>query len=108
MIDISMQYLGLELSGPIVVASTPLSDSIDNIRHMEDAGASAIVLTSLFEEQLALESRALDEDLERGANSFPRRCTFCPSRSTIACRTMGISSICTGPARRSRFLSWPA
>jgi dihydroorotate dehydrogenase (fumarate) len=57
MIDISMQYLGMKLSGPIVVASTPLSESIDNVRHMEDAGASAIVLTSLFEEQLALESR---------------------------------------------------
>ena len=57
MIDVSMQYLGMKLSGPIVVSSTPLSESIDNVRHMEDAGASAIVLTSLFEEQLALESR---------------------------------------------------
>ncbi len=70
MTDISMQYLGMKLSGPIVVASTPLSESIDNIRHMEDAGASAIVLTSLFEEQLALESRTLDEDLSRGTDSF--------------------------------------
>ena len=38
MIDISMQYLGMKLNGPIVVASTPLSESIDNVRHMEDAG----------------------------------------------------------------------
>ena len=70
MTDISMQYLGMKLSGPIVVSSTPLSESIDNVRHMEDAGASAIVLTSLFEEQLALESQALDEDLSRGTDSF--------------------------------------
>ena len=72
MIDLSMQYLGMKLSGPIVVASTPLSESIDNVRRMEDAGASAIVLTSLFEEQLALESRALDEDLSRGTEFLCR------------------------------------
>ena len=78
MIDLSMQYLGLKLSGPIVVASTPLSESIENIRHMEDVGASAIVLTSLFEEQLALESRALDEDLSRGTDSYAESLGFLP------------------------------
>jgi len=78
MIDISMQYLGIKLSGPIAVASTPLSESIDNIRRMEDAGASAIVLTSLFEEQLALESRALDEDLSRGTDSFAESLDYLP------------------------------
>ena len=78
MIDVSMQYLGMKLNGPIVVSSTPLSESIDNIRHMEDAGASAIVLTSLFEEQLALESRALDEDLSRGTNSFAESLNYLP------------------------------
>jgi dihydroorotate dehydrogenase (fumarate) len=78
MTDLSLQYLGLNLNGPIVVASTPLSESIDNIRRMEDAGASAIVLTSLFEEQLALESRALDEDLSRGTNSFAESLNFLP------------------------------
>jgi dihydroorotate dehydrogenase (fumarate) len=78
MIDISTQYLGLKLSGPIVVSSTPLSESLDNIRRMEDAGASAIVLMSLFEEQLALESRALDEDLSRGTNSFAESLDYLP------------------------------
>jgi dihydroorotate dehydrogenase (fumarate) len=78
MIDVSMQYLGMKLNGPIVVSSTPLSESIDNIRHMEDAGASAIVLTSLFEEQLALESRSLDEDLSRGTNSFAESLDYLP------------------------------
>ncbi|HEY1803433.1 MAG TPA: dihydroorotate dehydrogenase-like protein [Terracidiphilus sp.] len=78
MTDLSMQYMGLSLNGPIVVASTPLSESIDNVRRMEDAGASAIVLTSLFEEQLALESRALDEDLSRGTNSFAESLNFLP------------------------------
>jgi dihydroorotate dehydrogenase (fumarate) len=78
MIDFSTQYLGLELKGPIVVSSTPLSESIDNIRRMEDAGAAAVVLTSLFEEQLALEARALDEDLSRGTESFAESLDYLP------------------------------
>ena len=78
MIDFSTHYLGLKLSGPIVVSSTPLSESIDNVRRMEDAGASAIVLSSLFEEQLELESRALDEDLSRGTESFAESLGFLP------------------------------
>jgi len=77
-IDFSTKYLGLKLKGPIVVSSTPLSESIDNVRRMEDAGASAIVLTSLFEEQLALESRALDEDLSRGTESFAESLGYLP------------------------------
>jgi dihydroorotate dehydrogenase (fumarate) len=78
MTDISMQYLGIKLNGPIVVASTPLSETLDNVRHMEDSGASAIVLTSLFEEQLALESRALDEDLSRGTDSYAESLEYLP------------------------------
>ncbi len=78
MIDFSTQYLGLKLNGPIVVSSTPLSESLDNVRRMEDAGASAIVLISLFEEQLALESKALDEDLSRGTESFAESLGYLP------------------------------
>jgi dihydroorotate dehydrogenase (fumarate) len=78
MIDVSTKYLGLKLNGPIVVSSTPLSESIENVHRMEEAGASAIVLTSLFEEQLALESRALDEDLSRGTESFAESLGYLP------------------------------
>jgi dihydroorotate dehydrogenase (fumarate) len=78
MIDFSTQYLGLKLSGPIVVSSTPLSENIDNILRMEEAGASAVVLTSLFEEQLELESKALDEDLSRGTESFAESLDYLP------------------------------
>ena len=81
MIDFSTQYLGLKLNGPIVVSSTPLAESIDNVCRMEEAGASAIVLTSLFEEQLALESRALDEDLSRGTESFAESLDYLPDLS---------------------------
>ena len=78
MIDVSTKYLGLKLNGPIVVSSTPLSESLENLRRIEDAGASAIVLTSLFEEQLALESRALDDDLSRGTESFAESLGYLP------------------------------
>jgi len=78
MIDVSTKYLGLKLKGPIVVSSTPLSESLENVHRMEEAGASAIVLTSLFEEQLALESRALDEDLSRGTESFAESLGYLP------------------------------
>src|SRR5215831_3533581 len=78
MIDFSTSYLGLKLKGPIVVSSTPLSESIENICRMEESGASAIVLTSLFEEQLALESSALDDDLSRGTESFAESLGYLP------------------------------
>jgi dihydroorotate dehydrogenase (fumarate) len=81
MIDFSTQYLGLKLNGPIVVSSTPLAENLDNIKRMEDAGASAIVLSSLFEEQLELESRALDEDLSRGTDSFAESLGYLPDLS---------------------------
>jgi dihydroorotate dehydrogenase (fumarate) len=78
MIDFSTQYLGLKLNGPVVVSSTPLSESIDNIRRMEEAGAAAVVLPSLFEEQLILESKALDDDLSRGTDSFAESLAYLP------------------------------
>jgi len=78
MIDLSTNYLGFKLKSPVVVSSTPLSESLENVHRMEDAGAAAIVLTSLFEEQLALESRALDEDLSRGTESFAESLGYLP------------------------------
>jgi dihydroorotate dehydrogenase (fumarate) len=81
MIDFSTQYLGLKLNGPIMVSSTPLSESIDNIRRMEDSGASAIVFTSLFEEQLELESKTLDDDLSRGTESYAEALGYMPNLS---------------------------
>jgi len=78
MIDFFTTYLGLKLNGPIVVSSTPIAESVENIARMEEAGASAVVLTSLFEEQLSLESRALDEDLSRGTESFAESLHYLP------------------------------
>ncbi len=60
MIDLTTQYLGLTLKNPIVVSASPLSEDLGNIRRMEDSGAAAIVLPSLFEEQIHVESNTLD------------------------------------------------
>ena len=57
MIDLTTNYLGLKLTNPLVASASPLTDSLDNIRRLEDHGVAAVVLPSLFEEQLDLESR---------------------------------------------------
>ena len=78
MMDLTTDYLGLRLKSPIVVSATPLSESIGNIRRMEASGAAAVVLTSLFEEQIALESRELDRDLCRGTESYAESLSYLP------------------------------
>src|SRR5262245_12425436 len=70
MIDLSTRYLGLSLGSPLVASASPLSESLDNIRAMEDSGAAAVVLHSLFEEQLDVESTHLDRYLTQGAESY--------------------------------------
>ncbi len=77
--DLRTTYMGLSLRNPLIVsASLPLSDEIGNIRKMEDAGAAAVVLYSLFEEQLRLETYELDHHLTAGTNSFPEALTYFP------------------------------
>ncbi len=78
MIDLSTTYLGLTLKNPLVVSASPLCEEIGNIRRMEDSGASAVVLHSLFEEQINLESNDLDRYLSRGTESFAESLTYFP------------------------------
>ncbi|HZP00923.1 MAG TPA: dihydroorotate dehydrogenase-like protein [Terriglobia bacterium] len=81
MADLSTQYLGLKLKTPLVVSASPLSERIDNIRQMEDSGAGAVVLESLFEEQIALESQQLDLALSSGTESFAESLSYFPDMS---------------------------
>ena len=78
MTDLSTNYLGLELKNPLVVSASPLSEELDNIRRVEDAGAAAVVLHSLFEEQITLESQMLDRHLLAGTESFAESLTYFP------------------------------
>ena len=79
MTDITTTYLGLPLRSPLVASASPLSDSIENIRRFEDSGVGAVVLPSLFEEQLELESYAVHADLSRGAESTPESLNYFPN-----------------------------
>jgi dihydroorotate dehydrogenase (fumarate) len=78
MIDLSTHYLGMKLRTPLVSSASPLSKEVSNVRRLEDSGASAIVLASLFEEQLRLETLQLDHRLSAGTESFPEALTFLP------------------------------
>jgi dihydroorotate dehydrogenase (fumarate) len=78
MIDLATKYLGLALKNPIVASASPLCDSVDRIRRLEDHGIAAVVLPSLFEEQLTLESETLDADLFRGSDSFAESLNYFP------------------------------
>ncbi len=77
--DITTTYLGLNLRSPLVPsAAAPLSEDIDNIKRLEDAGAGAVVLHSLFEEQLLREKFELQHHLEYGTESFAEALTYFP------------------------------
>lgn len=76
--DLKTVYLGLELPTPLVVSASPLSQELDNIKRMEDAGASAVVMYSLFEEQIIREQHELDHHLFYGTDSFPEALTYFP------------------------------
>lgn len=76
--DLKTTYLGLNLKNPLVASASPLSKNVDNIRKLEDAGTAAVVLYSLFEEQIRQESLQLNEVLNRGTESFPEALTYFP------------------------------
>lgn len=76
--DLTTNYLGLRLRTPLVVAASPLSEEIDNIKRMEDAGAAALVVYSLFEEQLRRDRLELNQHLEHGTFSYPEALTYFP------------------------------
>lgn len=71
----------MKLKNPLVPSSSPLMRSLDNLRWMEDAGASAVVLHSLFEEQITMESHTLNHYLTQGVESFPEALSYFPEAS---------------------------
>jgi dihydroorotate dehydrogenase (fumarate) len=78
MADLATDYMGLKLPTPLVVASSALSNRVDNLEAAEGHGAGAVVLRSLFEEQLEATRSALDDELSRGAESSPEARTYFP------------------------------
>ena len=78
MIDLTTTYMGLKLKNPIVPSASPLSNDLGTIRRMEDAGAAAITLHSLFEEQIEFEAESLAHFLELGTDSFAEALSYFP------------------------------
>ncbi|MDZ7315826.1 MAG: dihydroorotate dehydrogenase-like protein [candidate division KSB1 bacterium] len=76
--DLSTTYMGLKLKNPLVPSASPLSKTLDGIKKLEDAGAAAVVLYSLFEEQIAFEQEELNYFLDRGTGSFAEALSYFP------------------------------
>jgi dihydroorotate dehydrogenase (fumarate) len=78
MVDLTTTYMGLKLKNPLVASSSPLSEKVDNVRRLEDAGVAAVVLYSLFEEQIIRDSLSLHAALEQGTKSYAEALTYLP------------------------------
>ncbi len=81
--NLTTTYLGLELKNPLVPSASTLSENLDNIRRMEDAGAGALVLYSLFEEQILQDSHELDFHLSHGTESVAESLSYFPEPETL-------------------------
>ncbi len=76
--DLTTNYMGLELRHPIVASASPLSGTLDGIRRLEDGGAAAVVMSSLFEEQIRHENESFAYLIESGALSFAESLSYFP------------------------------
>ncbi|MCC7539950.1 MAG: dihydroorotate dehydrogenase-like protein [Deltaproteobacteria bacterium] len=76
--DLSTTYLGLRLPHPLMPGASPLVDDLDQVRRLEDAGAAAIVMHSLFEEQIAREERSIHAHVDRHEATFAEALSFLP------------------------------
>jgi dihydroorotate dehydrogenase (fumarate) len=76
--DLTTKYLGLDLKNPIIAGASPLSNNIDTVKILEDKGAAAVVMYSLFEEQINHEAQELDTFLTQGTESFAEAISYFP------------------------------
>jgi dihydroorotate dehydrogenase (fumarate) len=102
--DLSTTYLGLQLKNPLVASASPLTKQVEYARHLEEAGVSAIVMYSLFEEQIIHESFELDHFLSRGTETFAEALTYLPDIGTYS---IGAESYIEDLARIKQSVSIP-
>ncbi len=82
--DLTTRYLGLELRNPLVAGAGPLTGELDNIRRLEDAGVGAVVLPSVFEEQIEQEQHLIDEFTTAGVDSYAEALSYFPAQTVYA------------------------
>jgi len=78
MVDLTTKYLGLSLKNPFVASSSPLVEKLDIVQQMAEAGVAAVIMPSLFEEQILHDSWRMQRDLERGADQFYEALSYFP------------------------------
>ncbi|MGB9674325.1 MAG: dihydroorotate dehydrogenase-like protein, partial [Anaerolineales bacterium] len=78
MVDLTTTYLGLQLKNPLVASASPLAQKVETAKQIVHAGVSAIVMHSLFEEQILRDSQKLNEDLTRGTDQFAEALSYFP------------------------------
>jgi len=81
--DLSTNYLGLQLKNPLIASSSPLTGDVSNIRRIEDSGAAAVVLPSMFEEQIEREAAEAIRLTAAGAESFPEALSYFPPSAGV-------------------------
>jgi dihydroorotate dehydrogenase (fumarate) len=81
MVDLSTTYMGLKLKNPLIASASPLSEKVDTVRQLEERGIAAVVMYSLFEEQVIQDSLRLHRDLTQGTESFAEAITYLPDLS---------------------------
>lgn len=79
--DMSTNYLGLKLKNPVVAAASPLSREVGSVRKLEDAGVAAVVMHSLFQEQIEHEDAAHDHFMEFGTESYAEALSYFPAQA---------------------------
>jgi dihydroorotate dehydrogenase (fumarate) len=79
MVDLTTTYLGMKLKNPLVASPSPLAEKVENVKRLEEAGIAAIVMYSLFEEQIIHESLELDHFLNRGTETYAESLTYFPN-----------------------------
>ena len=81
--ELSTRYMGLTLRNPLVASASPLSQTADGVRQLADAGVGAVVLYSLFEEQLLREAARNEQLVEAGAESFAESLSYFPAAAEV-------------------------
>lgn len=82
--NLNTRYLGMTLNNPLVASASPLNGSVDNIRRLEDAGAAAVVMPSIFEEQIEREQEAFDALMTTGIDSYGEALSYFPAQTAHA------------------------
>lgn len=82
--DLTTRYLGLQLRNPLVAGAGPLNGNLDNIRRLEDLGAGAVVLPSIFEEQIEYEQQIIEQLITAGIDSYAEALTYFPAQAAYS------------------------